>query len=106
MRNNLGVLLLLCVAACAQTAPKPAPFAKVRISQQGKVLLNERPSSLDQLDINFEQLAKEHGIVWLYSQDGSPSLLVQRVKKKIDDYHLAHRNCKDYDDADCKEAIP
>ena len=106
MRNNLGVLLLLCVAACAQTAPKPAPFAKVRVTPQGKVLLNERPSSLDQLDINFQQLAKEHGIVWLYAQNGSPSPLAQKVRKKIEEYHLAVRNCKDYNDGDCKEAIP
>src|SRR5262252_3491457 len=100
MRNHLGVLLLLSVAVCAQTAPKPAPFAKVRVTPQGKVLLNDRPSSLDQLDINFEQLAKEHGIVWLYSQSSSP--LAQKVRKKIDDYHLALRNCKNYDDNDCK----
>src|SRR5689334_20235456 len=106
MRNIACVLLLLSAMLCAQAPPKPAPFAKVRITAQGKILLNDRPSSLDLLDVNFEQLAKENGIVWLYAQGAAPSPLVQRVKKKIDDYHLARRVCKNYDDGDCKEAIP
>ncbi|MBA3913755.1 MAG: hypothetical protein H0X25_07845 [Acidobacteriales bacterium] len=107
MRNLLGVLILLSAVTCAQDAPKAAPFATVRVTPQGKILLNDRPSALDQLDLNFAQLAREHGIVWYYAENPqSPSALAQRVKRKINDYHLAIRSCKDYEDHDCKEAIP
>jgi hypothetical protein len=86
----IGVLMFASAPSCSrQTRPRtlttPTEVVKVRVSGDGKVFLNERVVTLDELRGEFQRLKRIHGGVWFIDESsaGAPRQEGQTVKKAI-----------------------
>ena len=63
----------------------PTEVARVRVSMDGKIYLNDRVVTLDDLNVEFQRLAKVHGGVWFFDESfpGPSRQQGQTVKKAI-----------------------
>jgi hypothetical protein len=82
--------MLASAPGCSrQTRPRtviaPTEVAKVRVSADGKVYLNERLVTIDELRGEFQRLKRIHGGVWFIDETsgGAQRQQGQMVKKAI-----------------------
>jgi hypothetical protein len=71
----------------------PTEVAKVRVSVDGKLYLNDRDVTLDELKVEFQRLTQVHGGVWFLdeSSSGVSRQQGQTVKKAIIEAKLPMR---------------
>jgi biopolymer transport protein ExbD len=94
----IAVLILASMPGCSrQTKPRtftaPTEVAKVRVSADGKVYLNERTVTFDELRVEFQRLERIHGGVWFFDESsaGASRQQGQTVKKAIIEAQLPMR---------------
>ena len=91
MRHVIAGLFIACVlSACTNEAPSevvsmPENVARVGVSADGRISLNGKDASLQDVQEAFADLAKDGGVVWYYREaaDAEPHpnamLVVQAV---------------------------
>ena len=93
-------LILLASMSCTHKFPDSATVSRVKVAQDGKILLNGNPASLDDLKKNFEQLKANKGRVRYFREnpqaDAPPQAM--EVMKAIVDAGLPVKLCTSEED--------
>lgn len=86
----IAVLIFASAPGCSRQTKRravtaPTEVAKVRVSADGKLYLNERLVTLDELRLEFQRLKGIHGGVWFVDESsaGASRQLGQRVSAAI-----------------------